>query len=214
MTLLPGPAAESTNSWRAKLGAYLQQQAQPPHKYGHQPRLYALTCDIASQTPALQVDDDVLYAAAYLHDLGVFLGHRPASAEQLRNWDQVAYVCEKAPALLTNFGFPLEKIPAVLEAIRQHQPSDKPAPPEATVLRDADILEQLGAIGILRVASKLGSDNRFYYFADAARSLTHALESLPAQLRLAASQELAQPRLAALAAFLTALRSEAGQHLG
>jgi len=36
------------------------------------------------------------------------------------------------------------------ETIRTHQPKDEAVLPEAVVLRDADILEQLGAVGALR----------------------------------------------------------------
>ncbi len=204
----------SPSGWRAQLAAYLQRQADPPHKYGHQPRLYTLACTIAAHSPQLRVDDDVIYAAAFLHDLGVFVGHRPREANLLKHWDHVAYACKQAPILLAGIGFPVAKIAAVLDAMRQHQPQDEPTGPEATLLRDADILEQLGAIGILRTASKLGSDTRFLLLADAERSLAHALDTLPAKLRLPAARELAEPRIAALRAFLLALRAEAGEHLG
>ena len=156
----------------------------------------------------------MVFAAAFLHDLGVFLGHRPEQPEALIRWDHVAHVCSKAPALLEEFGFPRGKVDAVLACIREHQPQDEPHSSEATLLRDADILEQLGAIAVLRTASKLGSDTRFVLFADAQRSLQHALETLPALLRLPASREFAVPRVAALRAFLLALQQEAGEHLG
>ena len=202
------------SAWREQLAAYIQQQANPSHKYGHQPRLYALTQAIASASPGLETDDDVLFAAAFLHDLGVFVGHRPEDPEALRRWDHVAYVCDLAPALLARFGFPEHKLAAVLACIREHQPKDDPQSPEATVLRDADILEQLGAIGLLRTSSKLGSDNRFPRFADVREGLKRALETLPSKLRVPAARTLAAPRISSLAAFLSALDTEAGEHLG
>ncbi len=201
-------------SWRAQLADYLYNQADPPHKYGHQPRLYALTRAIAARSPELRYDDDVVYAAAFLHDLGVFIGHRPDDPSLLESWDHVAYVCGRAPGLLARFGFPAEKVPAVLTAIREHQPGDEPTTPEATLLRDADILEQLGVIGLLRTASKIGSDTRFHLFADVERSLQRAIRELPTRLRLPAARELAEPRRALLSSILTALEEEAGQHLG
>ncbi len=200
--------------WRQRLIEYLQEQAKPVHKYGHQPRLYALARHIVNSSPGLTVDDDILFAAAYLHDLGVFVGHRPEDKAALTSWDHVAYSCDRSPTLLRHFGFPESKIPAVLACIHEHQPHDAPSTAEATVLRDADILEQLGAIAVLRTATKVGSDTRFSLFADAARSLQGALDTLPAKLRLAASVALAQPRIAALHAFLQALQAEAGEHLG
>jgi uncharacterized protein len=197
-------------NWRSKLDQYLQEQAAPAHKYSHQPRLYALTRQIAALTsPTPTYDDDIVYAAAMLHDLGVFIGHRPEDPEALKTWDHVAYTCEHAPGILALFGFPIEKIPAVIECIRQHQPLDTPFTLEATLLRDADILEQLGAIGILRTAAKLGSDTRFLLFADARNALQRTLETLPPRILLDATRELAVPRMLALHSFLTALDSEA-----
>jgi uncharacterized protein len=200
--------------FRAELTDYLRRAANPAHKYSHQPRLYALTQQIAAAiTPTPHYDDDVLFAAAFLHDLGVFVGHRPEDPERLRQWDHVAYTCERAPEILRDIGFPAHKIPVVLDCIREHQPHDTPRSIEATLLRDADILEQLGAIGILRTAAKLGSDTRFHTFADARDSLQHALKTLPQEITLEATRELAGPRIRVLRDFLTALDTEAGPHL-
>ena len=200
--------------WRERLVAHLQREAKPAHKYGHQPRLYALTQAIAAHTPQLAFDDDVVFAAAFLHDLGVFIGHRPDEPTQLADWDHVAYACEQAPMLLPHIAPPPAHTPAGRAPRREHQPQDEPRSPEATLLRDADILEQLGAVGILRTAAKLDSDTRFHLFADVRASLRRALETLTPKLRLPAAQKLAQPRIAVLQAFLLALEAEAGEHLG
>ncbi|HMF65812.1 MAG TPA: HD domain-containing protein [Edaphobacter sp.] len=198
------------SAFRIELQSYLQANASPQHKYGHQPRLYALTRQIGH---GLSYDDDVVYAAVWLHDLGVFIGHRPESEAALKTWDHVAYITERAPAILTEAGFPSEKIPAVLEVIRTHQPQDTPATLEATIARDADILEQLGAIGITRTLAKLGSDTRFHTFTDARDALKKQLETLPAKLHLEASKTLAAPKLKVMQAFIDSLESEGGQHL-
>jgi uncharacterized protein len=201
-------------NFRNQLEQYLRREASPEHKYSHQPRLYALTRAIAANTtPVPTYDDDIVYAAAFLHDLGVFIGHRPEDPEQLKQWNHVAYTCERAPELLTSFGFPPEKIETVLTCIREHQPRDNPQSLEATLLLDADILEQLGAVGILRTAAKLGSDTRFHRFSDVRNSLQSALDTLPTQIRLDATRELAAPRIAALQSFLKALEDEAGSNL-
>jgi uncharacterized protein len=200
--------------FRLQLERYLQHEAAPAYKYGHQPRLYALTREIAARTkPAPAYDEDVVFAAAWLHDLGVFIGHRPEDAAALQQWNHVTYVCDRAPELLLSFGFPAEKIDAVLACIREHQPQDSPRSFEATLLRDADILEQLGAIGILRTAAKLGSDTRFHTLGDARHSLQRALNTLPSQIRLDATRELALPRIQVLREFLLAVEQESGEHL-
>ena len=200
--------------WREELIAYLRENAKPAHKFGHQPRLYALTREIAASLAGEAYDDDVVFAAAYLHDLGVFVGHRAENAAELARWDHVRYACEQAPVVLERIGFPMEKAPAVIACIQQHEPKDEPRSLEATVLRDADILEQLGAIGVMRTVTKVGSDTRFHSFEDARASLQRAVETLPGRIRLAAAREMARPRVAAMDAFLRALEGEAGVNLG
>ena len=152
-------------------------------------------------------------AAAWLHDIGVFIGHRPEEEEALERWDSVAYALDVTPPLLFRIGFPSQKIEAVLECITNHQPSGTPKSLESTILRDADILEQLGAIGILRTVAKVGRDTRFLTFSDAIASLQKALDQLPAQLRLASARRLAEERIHVHRDFLRAAGDEAAEHL-
>jgi uncharacterized protein len=192
-------------NYRAAIAEYIRAEANPPDKFSHQPRLYQIAQELAQNQP---FDDDVLYAAAWLHDIGVFVGHRPEDPAALAKWDNVAYALKETPGLLQRFGFPGEKIPAAIEVIRTHLPSGRPTSFEATLLRDADILEQLGAVGILRTVSKVGRDTRFITFEDAVRVLQRNAEQLPAQLRLDSARALAQPRLQILNAFLSAAKAE------
>lgn len=189
------------------MAEYIRLNAQPPDKFSHQPRLYNLSRQLAQNRPH---DDDVLYAAAWLHDLGVFVGHRPEDPAGLAAWDCVAYAMQQAPVLLARHGFPDQKIAAVVEVIRTHQPSSEPTSFEGTVLRDADILEQLGAVSILRTVSKVGRDTRFTLFSDALRVLHKNLDELPGKLKLEQAKLLAQPRIEALREFLVAAQFEAG----
>jgi len=191
--------------FRQAIADYIRAQAKPPDKFSHQPRLHQLAQQLAEDQP---FDDDVLYAAAWMHDLGVFIGHRPEDPAALASWDNVAYVLREGPGLLGEFGFPADKIPAVIEAIRAHLPSARPATFEGVLLRDADILEQLGAVGILRIVSKVGRDTRFVRFSDALRVLRRNADELPGQLQLASARRLAEPRLRVLHAFLEASSSE------
>lgn len=193
-----------------RLAEFVKTQARPVEKFGHQPRLIELARAIGADLPH---DSDVVAAAAWLHDLGVFVGHRPENPEDLARWDHVAYACSHAPAILREAGFPEDKIPRVLAAIRQHQPQDEPDTIEATILRDADILEQLGAIGILRTVSKVGRDTRFPRFTDAVAVLRRNLEELPGKLRLEGARRMAVPRIAILRQFLLAVHDESGSNL-
>jgi uncharacterized protein len=193
-------------NFRSSLAEYVRSQALPVDKLGHQPRLYALTQLVGL---GLAYDDDVVYAAAWLHDLGVFAGHRPQDPVELSRWDNVTYAMQQAPAALLRAGFPTTKVAQVVEAIRTHQPHMSPSAIEGTILRDADILEQLGAIGILRVAAKIGRDTRYPTFTDAAATLRKALAELPGKLHLDTAKALAQPKIALLKAFLEELDQEA-----
>ena len=191
--------------FRPAIVDYIRAQAKPVDKFSHQPRLYELTKAVgAGQT----YDDDVVFAAAWLHDLGVFIGHRPEDLAALAQWDMIAYAVERVPSLLKDFGFPAEKIPAVIEVIRTHQPQFQPATVEGVIVRDADILEQLGATGILRNVCKIGRDTRFQIFPDVLRLLQKNADTLFNQLRLPTSQKLAEPRLRVLKEFLAAAEAE------
>ena len=190
--------------WRQQLADYIRAQAQPIDKFSHQPRLYALACELAD---GVSVDDDILYAACWLHDLGVFIGHRPEDPAQLASWDNVAYAIAQTPPLLQQFGFPTEKIPAVQAAIRDHHPQARPTAIEAILLHDADLLELLGAVGLLRTLGKVGRDTRYQTFADLLPVL-EGYSRLEPQLLSEAARRLAVPRLALLRQFLQQAREE------
>jgi uncharacterized protein len=195
----------TATDFRSAIVEYIREQAKPVDKFSHQERLYALTQEIgAGQT----YDDDVVFAAVWMHDLGVFIGHRPEDLAALAAWDAMAYAVERSPAVLKSLGFPAAKIPAVVEVIRHHMPNGLPATLEGLLVRDGDILEQLGAAGILRTVSKVGRDTRFQVFPAALRVLEKNLETLPGQLRLPASRRLAEPRVQLLKAFLDAAAAE------
>jgi len=193
-------------SYRAQLVHYIREQARPQDKFSHQARLYRLAVSLAEGRP---FDDDVVFAASWIHDLGVFIGHRPEEPEALSRWDHLSYVMEKAPEILMKMGFPPQKIPAVLEAVRTHMPNSTPASFEGNLLRDADILELLGAVGILRTASKVGRDTRFPEFRDALAALCANARELPSKLQLDSSRREVGPRLKILNDFIEAAEREA-----
>jgi uncharacterized protein len=191
--------------WRTKLVDTVTGECQPVDKLSHMTRLVALTQRVSEN---LSYDDDVVFAAVWLHDLGVFHGHRPSDPIELASWDHTAYSMDRSPAVLTRIGFPSEKIPATIEAIRTHKPNDDPTTIEGTILRDADILEQLGAVTVLRTASKVGRDTRFTTLDDVVKTLRKQLDELPAKLRLESAKSLAVPRIEALRQFLEAWKWE------
>ena len=192
-------------SYRLQIRQYIEREAKPREKFGHQPRLYALAKEIGA---GHSYDDDIVFATAWLHDLGVFTGHRPEDPAVLARWNHLPYTMERAQEILSAHGFPEAKIPAVVEAIRTHQPAFEPETIEGVIVRDADILEQLGAIAVLRTVCKVGRDTRFILFTDAVNSLRQSLETLPDQIRLESTKRLAKPKIEALRAFLEAVDAE------
>jgi len=199
-----------SHDWRSFVIEYVRVEARPADKFGHQPRIYALATEIGKD---MHYDDDVLFAAAWMHDLGVFLGHRPQDPEQLSRWNHVPYTIQRSRELLSDFGFPSAKLDAVAEAIMHHQPQDEPTTVEAILLRDADILEQLGAIAILRTAAKVGRDTRYPTFSSILPVLNHAVNHLANQTRLTQTKVMAQSRVEMLRSFLAALENEARDKL-
>ncbi|MGA3046834.1 MAG: HD domain-containing protein [Terracidiphilus sp.] len=191
--------------WRESVVAYIRAEAQPVDKFGHQPRLYALAVRLGEGT---EFDDDILFAAAWMHDLGVFLGHRPQDPAELEKWDHVPYTILRTRELLAGWGFPPHKLEAVADAIRTHQAKDEPVSIEAVLLRDADILEQLGAIGVLRALVKVGRDSRYPTFSSVMPVLKKAANLLPGQLHLTAAMALAEPRVKFLKSLIERVEDE------
>jgi len=187
--------------WRASVVEYIRREAQPKDKFGHQPRLYALACKIG-EAEALAYDDDIVFAAVWMHDLGVFLGHRPQNPEALAKWDHVPYTIARTRELLAAWDFPAEKIDRVARAINTHQAHQQPVE-----------IEQLGTIGALRAFIKVGRDTRYESFSSVIPLLKRVLNDLPSQLHLTHAKLLAVPRVQALRDFLVAIESEAGKLL-
>jgi uncharacterized protein len=195
-----------TTGWRERVIEYIRSEALPVEKFGHMPRLYALAVRLGA---GMELDDDVVFAAAWMHDLGVFMGHRPSDPAELARWDHVPFTVARSRELLAGWGFPAEKLDAVAEAIRTHQPNDEPDSTEAILLRDADILEQLGAVGALRALVKIGRDTRFPTYTSVLPVLRKAANELPGKLRLKAARELAAPRVEFLQQLIARIEEEA-----
>lgn len=110
--------------------------------YEHSYRIYQLARKIGE---GMEYDDEVLHAACFLHDIEMSSGHPISSAE-------------KARAILGETGFGPGKIATVYEAILYHMPGEEGEVPdeepsiEGKLLHDANLLETLGAIGLIRLS--------------------------------------------------------------
>ena len=112
--------------------------------FNHCTRVYHL----ARELDVDSYDDDVLYAACYLHDIVIEENGHKLSAE-------------KAEQILHEVGFPANKIQLVKEAISTHWPGENPQTIEAKLLHDANLLDSLGAIGVVRLS--IGSFLWYHY---------------------------------------------------
>lgn len=114
------------------------------HDLYHARRVKLAALDMAQR--AGQGDEEVLIAAAYLHDLVNVPKNSPQRTQASR------LSAEAAEPILKGLGMKDEKIQAVKHAIEAHSFSAgiEPQTIEAEILQDADRLESLGAIGIAR----------------------------------------------------------------
>jgi len=200
----------SQQNWRTEVENYIRQEARPADKFGHQPRLYAL---IQQLGVGLKYDDEIVFAAAWMHDLGVFIGHRPEDPDALTRWNHIPYTKDRCRELLPGWGFPAHKLDGVLNAIEQHLPNAAPTSIEATLIHDADILEQLGATGCLRAFVKVGRDTRYQSFSSVLPLLERLCVELPGKLLLDAAKPVLASRIATTQALLQAIRAEAAELL-
>ncbi len=113
------------------------------HGWEHVQRVYRLALHIAQQEGA---DRFIVGVAALLHDLGR-LTH-----DETRHHADLSVI--HARELLTRHQVPPDKQEAILHAIDAHSFSKglQPRTLEARIVRDADRLDSLGAIGVLRWA--------------------------------------------------------------
>lgn len=134
-------------AWRDQIRSFAEANFRhPAWGYGHSLRDYQVAKQLAA-ADRIKIDDDVLFAAAMLHDIAAF----PAYAR--KDVDHADRAVELVGDILKDAGFPMQKLPAVQSAIRTHMFFRDPVGPEAIYLHDADALDWLGAVGIARLTA-------------------------------------------------------------
>lgn len=142
-------------------------------------------------------DSEAVWLAAHLHDWG---GYQQWAKPGV---DHAARSAEVAADFLRARGCPEPRLTLVLEAIRTHHAGGPGRSLEAMLLSDADALDLLGGIGVLRAFSMSARDLRSAY--EAARKRR---ERLPELLCLERSKDLAAARLTEMDDVLEAFESE------
>jgi HD superfamily phosphohydrolase YqeK len=200
-----GDALATPADWRETVRAFAAQHFKnPAWGYSHCMRDYALAQQLA-QTDHVKLDDDVLYAASYLHDIAAFA---PWEDTKLDHSDVGARVVD---AVLKGSGFPMEKLEAVRRAIRTHMYYRDPMDPEALYLHDADALDWLGAIGVARIIALVDPNGRSPDGPKAVAMLVENLNKVPSHVLSPAGRALLPERRAELEKFLNDLRQETEQ---
>ena len=103
--------------------------------------------------PKMSADMEVLLAGALLHDVGVVVNRK----------NHYTVGRKRASEILKEVGFPEEKLEDALHVLESHSRYGGPDPQstEAKVGQDADALEYIGAIGILRALVRGLNDGSF-----------------------------------------------------
>jgi HD superfamily phosphodiesterase len=183
------------DSVRAFAEAHLQHTAWGP---AHARRDYEMTRTLA-RAEGITVDDDALYAAAYLHDMG---GLPPYAKPGVDHGDRSAQLVD---SVLRGTGFPMEKIELVKEIVDHHQyyrPADTLA--VEMLFRDADILDFLGAIDIARIISLTKRERLAPDLPAAIEVIRKQVTEMPGRLQSEAAKREGERRVEEMRRFLDA----------
>jgi uncharacterized protein len=197
----PSPIAAGSD-WRAAVRQFAaEHEKHPAWGYSHCVRDYELAKVLAAEDHAV-LDDEVLYAAAYLHDVAAL---PPYEKPHIDHAEEAARI---VGTLLGGSGFPMAKIDAVREAIRTHMFNRKPVSPEALYLHDADALDWLGAIGVARIFSLVDPNGGNPDGPAALKMLQDNLKRVPPGILSPAGRAHSVPRVQELEQYLRNLSSE------
>ena len=188
--------------WKERLLALAEGLKHPAWGIAHSRRVHELAMQLACERNE-EIDEDALFAAAYLHDIGAFEPYKRAGTDHAERSAQVVR------ELLESFGFPEESIPLVQGIIRRHMFYENPtAPIEAILFHDADTLAFMGAIGVTRLLSIVGLDDWAPDLPTAVRLIESFSQGLPERLHTPEAQRVGEVRKAEMIAYLSSLSGQ------
>jgi uncharacterized protein len=142
-------------------------------------------------------DTDIVWIAAHLHDWGAY----PPWAVQ--GVDHALRSAQVAQTFLVERDYPPDRIAAIVECIQHHHQGGLGRRIEAILLSDADALDFLGVVGILRDFSKHPRDLRKAFI-----SIKRRMSELPELLCLEQARSIAAQRIQRMEAMLAAFEAE------
>ena len=129
------------------------------HDYYHLDRVRDNALEIAKE---VECDLEVLEAASLLHDIG----YKSFEDDDANHY---LYSMKIAQEWLPEVNFPVEKIDDVVEAIRLHdnyhwdENGEKTNHTETRIIQDADRIDAIGAIGMVRLTYYYGEKKKAVY---------------------------------------------------
>jgi uncharacterized protein len=208
LSIAGGVAAEPgavplTADWRAAVRQIAKQHFKnPAWGYSHSERDYGLARSLAA-SDHVALDDDVLFAACYLHDIAAF---PPWGGDEPPDHSDVG--ADAVEKVLMGTGFPMSKLDAVRAAIRTHMYYRDPRAPEAVYLHDADALDWLGAIGVARIIALVDPNGGDPDGPKAVKMLKDNLRQVPSRVVSPAGRAMVGQRKSELERFLKELSHE------
>jgi len=197
-----GATAGEGDHWRQTVREFAALHFKnPAWGYSHCVRDYELGRRLAADDH-VAVDDDVMFAASYLHDMAAF---PPWANPKLDHADEAARLVD---SILMDTGFPMTKIDAVRSAIRTHMFNREPVGPEALYLHDADALDWLGAVGVARIIALVDPTGGEPSGPAVIKMLDDNLAQVPTRVLSPAGRALVSARKAQLQQFLLDLRQQ------
>jgi uncharacterized protein len=142
-------------------------------------------------------DEEAAWIAAHLHDWG---GYAPWAQKEV---DHALRSRQVAESFLSERECPEELKSLVLECIALHHSEGTDRSQEAILLRDADVLDFLGVVGVMRDFSKNPREMRKAYQVTKMRR-----EKLPGLLCLEKAKEIAKERVKQMDELLAQFEAE------
>lgn len=167
-------------------------------------RVYHLAKELSQH---ITLDDEILYTAAMLHDTGKY----PVYA--LKNIDHALRSKGVATNLLQQMMFSPNKLPKVLDAIENHMYYSEPGRcDEAIYLRESDILDNFGNIGLMRLFSLVGQDELIQSHEDAIERARTFAEALPNKVYTKTGKRMAVKRREETLRFLAGIKRQTAEY--
>ncbi len=181
--------------WRESLLKFMEENRKPEWRYAHSWRIYHLSKELDVNG---ECDDDILFAVAMLHDIGAYPKYKEEGV------DHPVTSRKFAERFLEEIGFPATKMAVAMESIDKHMFNSEPGGSmEAVIVRDADILDFLGIVGVARAFLKAQDDLRMGH-----EELQRLAQTLPDMVVTEKARSMAWQRRREMEEFLEKLREQ------